>query len=200
MVDCVTVWESERPLTVLEPDVNRSRCPVRCSGRSWHNSWFARASNSPEVKRISDVVVAPAAMRALQTQHPGGARAVCTAEPSLSTPTTEPCGPTSRATRRATSPTPLPPSSTRIPEVMPASRKSLSVIAGSTPACRVRRAHSSLEFAKGYEGSVCRVIAVLLIRVVSRSPPSAALFGRGVPCSEGSRGRAVGHRGCRPEL
>ena len=211
MVDCVTVWASESPLTVLSaPGSGRSAiCGARMA---------AGATTTSAIRFTSGELLARAnhELCQLRPEHRTGHRLRLTSGSADSTSRRCPCGLPSgtvpvdaddRAVRPdepsneegdvsdadATVEYPRPGGDARVPEE-PLGHRAVNA------ACRVRRAYSSLEFAKGYEGSVCRFIAVLLIRVVSRSPPSAALFGRGVPCSEGSRGRAVGHRGCCPEL
>ena len=84
-------------------------------------------------------------------------RAAKTAAGAISVPTTLPDGPTRSAARKATSPVPLPTSSTRMPGAMPAARKYSSVAGPSSSACR----RKAFQFEIGMTQDVGRVFHVL---------------------------------------
>ena len=69
--------------------------------------------------------------------------AIASSASDWSTPSTEPSGPTSSATREATWPGPVPRSSTRIPGPIPAARRSSAVAGAIAAACWSRRSTSA---------------------------------------------------------
>ena len=105
--------------------------------------WEGQLSTSPAA---NDTLLHPASRARL--------RAVSRIEGFVSMPTTWPFEPTSRATRNATSPAPLPRSSTFIPGPMPASRNRRSVNGWRNAAWICSRSVSSALRPRAYRGSV----------------------------------------------
>src|ERR687886_699189 len=111
-----------------------------------------------------------------------------------STPTTVPAGPTKRAAKRATSPAPLPTSSTFIPAAIPASANNCAVNVSSSPACCISRCVSWRERPMVYSIVVrtCVLMGCLLIPLSPDSLRRVAAHGK-------QRQVQVAHLGEQPE-